>query len=120
MPEDVETIERSAFIELDQLKKLNFPQSLKRIEERAFVCCGFSKIWIPSDVTVADDAFHCFKNGLKLQRAGNYTEFERSGARIFGNMGKEKSRCSHVPRSCGRIDKRMRNNLQTKKTRPQF
>ena len=58
VPQGIEVICTQAFSDAPDLKELNLPDSLRRIESRAFIHCGFREITIPASVCfIASDAF---------------------------------------------------------------
>ena len=64
LPDTLEVIEKNAFHGCHKLKEIAFPESLKRIEDKAFDLCNFNNrvISLPSSIeTIAANAFDlCF------------------------------------------------------------
>lgn len=58
IPSSVECIEKYAFLNLYKLRKIVFPEGLKKIDDSAFFGCGLNEVQIPQSVDyIGNDAF---------------------------------------------------------------
>lgn len=76
IPEGVEEIAPRAFIDREQLMKLNLPRSLKRIHSRAFYSCGFRELQAPGDTEIGDNAFAYFEHMVRVLQEREQTPLQ--------------------------------------------
>lgn len=77
VPEGVEVIGSYAFMDAVNLMELRLNNGLKRIEQKAFINCGFKEIRIPSGVKIARGAFSYFSHEPEIHWADQYATLEK-------------------------------------------
>lgn len=110
LPDSIISIEEMAFSSNKRLKYINFPPSLKQINDSAFEMCAFVKLSLPPNVeTVGQSAFYGCSNLQFLSIEGDVTidkfAFEKCSTLesviFYGNVTVQKgafSRCSSLNR----------------------
>ncbi len=101
VPEGVRRIGSRAFFELTGLKKVNFPETLERIDALAFVGCGITSVTLPKSVkTLGERAFFkCSELGqISFAEGVDPVRAAVLGFRIRGSSFLAPVRCS-PPRS---------------------